>query len=255
LNNSIYSIHERRNITSLATTRKIFLSTLLDKLNITEYNNNKETQLYIENMLYEGFEEIFLEKDDKQVLIGGINKDLLGGDIHKYMLVKQDELKIYLGKLLQSTKTKAKKKEDIFTNEIISKLKVGFLLNLCFVNFLQIFTHQYSENDKKFVLVPVAIKMGKKMVSAYLNELKDQYVKKVNIYKKLKKDRDEYLKPIIDKHFKDDYKDKPIIPKFDMLYSDYKILWETYYPEFVEMLDDNIYAELGCKIIDILERC
>jgi hypothetical protein len=40
-----------------------------------------------------------------------------------------------------------------------------------------------------------------------------------------------------------------------MLYSDYKILWETYYPEFVEMLDDNIYAELGCKIIDILERC
>jgi hypothetical protein len=101
LNNSIYSIHERRNITSLATKRKNFLSTLLDKLNITEYNNNKETQLYIENMLYEGFEEIFLEKDDKQVLIGGINKDLLGGDIHKYMLVKQDELKIYLGKLLQ----------------------------------------------------------------------------------------------------------------------------------------------------------
>ena len=62
-----------------------------------------------------------------------------------------------------------------------------------------------------------AIKTGKKMVSFYLNKLKDIYAKNHNDLNK----------------------------EAVMLYSEYKLIWEESHPEFAKKLDDSFYAKLS----------
>jgi hypothetical protein len=160
--------------TSVTKIKQNFLCNVLNKLNISNYNNDEATQRYIEKVLYYSFEEVFLLKD-KEVLIGGINKDLLDKNLHQYIINKTPELLEYINKLLNPDKPG--KDKDLFLNEVLSRLNKDFVYNLCLVNFLQIYTNQHSENDKDYVLLPVGIKMGKKMVSFYFNSLKDLHVK------------------------------------------------------------------------------
>lgn len=108
--------------------------------------------------------------------------------------------------------------------EVISRLNNDFVLNLCLIILLQIYTFQKSENDKDYVLLTVAIRLGKKIVSFYLNYEKDLYISKMNTENK------------------------------NMLYSEFKIMWEKDNPELANKIDDEFYAQLGCMIIAILEH-
>jgi hypothetical protein len=141
--------------------------------------------------------------------------------MYKFLKEKQGLLLIYIDKLKKNLKNSHKIKknshkkiEDIFLEDVISTLNKRSIINLCFVYFLQIYTHQKSENEKKYVLVPVAVNIGKKMVNMYLNNLKDKYLKKIK--KEIEAARVHDIDPaalefpdLIDKHDiiydKDDY--------------------------------------------------
>lgn len=197
-----------------------FICKLLKELKINEYNNDEDTQRFIENVLYDDFESLFLEKKrNKQILIGGVNKDLLGHVLHKYILQKELGVVVYINKFLDYP-NKSNKNKDDFLNHVITRLDKDFIVNLCLVNFLQIYTHQHSENDKQYVLVPVAIKIDKKIMAYYFNKLRELYIKET---------------------------------KNTVSFVEFRGIWKEKYPEFFEQLDDSLYANLGSKIIDILE--
>ena len=197
-----------------------FICKLLKELKINEYNNDEDTQRFIENVLYDDFESLFLEKKrNKQILIGGVNKDLLGHVLHKYILQKELGVVVYINKFLDYP-NKSNKNKDDFLNHVITRLDKDFIVNLCLVNFLQIYTHQHSENDKQYVLVPVAIKIDKKIMAYYFNKLRELYIKETNN---------------------------------TVSFVEFRGIWKEKYPEFFEQLDDSLYANLGSKIIDILE--
>ena len=70
---------------------------ILQSLDIKNYNNDIVTQKYIEEMLYQGFENIF--KEGKNTLIKGVNKDLLNHTLHEYIISKTKDIMKYISKL------------------------------------------------------------------------------------------------------------------------------------------------------------
>lgn len=51
------------------------------------------------------------------------------------------------------------------------------IFNPCLLCFLQTYTHHDTDDDKQYVVVPVIVKLGKRMLSHYFNTLRDSYFK------------------------------------------------------------------------------
>jgi hypothetical protein len=192
---------------------------VLSQLKIVDYKNDFSTQKYIENTLYENFESIFV-KSNKGVIINGIDKDLLGVVLHKYITDMTPYLIVYIGKLLE-VQNNSSDKEALLYNEILKCLDEKFLYNLCLITFLQVYTNQHTDNDKSYVVVPVLVKLGKKIASYYLNHLKDLHIDNSGGSK--------------------------------IFFSEFKRIWEEKHPDFVDLIsDDTFLSRLGAKIMDIL---
>lgn len=50
------------------------------------------------------------------------------------------------------------------------------IINICKVQFLTIFTYQETDNVTNYMLLPVTIKIGKKVFNHYINLLKNNYL-------------------------------------------------------------------------------
>lgn len=158
-------------------------------------------------------------------MTGGIKSEILGPILNKYLFNKKDYMLRYINNLLDVEKgillgTKMSKKLDvILMAKIIISLEVSDLHNLCLSNFLLVYTYQDGEEVKQFASLPVSIRIGKRMFSIYINNLKYKYIK----------DTKEFIS-----------------------YTLWLEKWKENNPELYSYLDDRLYAELGCKILDIL---
>jgi hypothetical protein len=73
------------------------LGGILAKVDLTKYTDNtQETQLYIETLLYNDYEDIFKKKTKNPTLIGGINADLLGKHIYDFITERIEVLVKYI---------------------------------------------------------------------------------------------------------------------------------------------------------------
>lgn len=151
------------------------IKSVLSELKIVSYNNYIATQKYIEETLYDSFKEIFITSN-KGFLVNGINKDFLSPSLHKYIMDKTPEMLVYIRKLI-SLKINSSNKEDLFYQEVLHSLNEKFIYNLCLVTFLQVYTNQRTDNVKSYVFVPIIISLGKKIISFYINSMKDLYLK------------------------------------------------------------------------------
>lgn len=90
------------------------------------------------------------------------------------------------------------------------------------MHFLLVYSYQNSDNDKYNVLLPASITIGKKIVNRYLNNTRDDDLKGVDEKNKI-----------------------------------YFLLWleerKTNNSAYSEYLDDTIYTNIGCDIIQLLK--
>ena len=190
--------------------------------------NNQESQIIIENIIFDEYEALFSGNTSKYI-VGGINTEILGPILSKYLLEKDLVLKKYIDNLLTQQaevltnvdKLSGKNKFDsILTAKVITSLDKKFIHNLCLYHFLVVYSYQNTESDKNYASVVVSIKIAKKMFNKYINNLKHDYIQ-------------ESKNPISYTLFFDKW-------KFDN-------------PKIALILeDDNFYALMGCKLIDIL---
>jgi len=120
--------------------------------------------------------------------MGGVNTGLFGHRFNKYIFDKKDTLLFYINKLKCSYKSNLNdnRVDKILKGNIITNIDKEFILHLAIFYFLLIYTsacfatQQNSDNDKNYLLVPVSIAIGKKMVSRYLNILKRKSEENIN---------------------------------------------------------------------------
>ncbi len=152
-----------------------FITHLLKLLysdNNTKYYNNFELQKSIESIIIDEY-DLFFSNNAYKYTIGGIDRNILGGSLTKYVSSKEELLTFYIDKLKKSySENKYSREEEIFIGNIINKLDSKFILNLCLVHYLLVYTYQKSDNDKNYNLLGVSIIIGNKMLNKYFNTLK-----------------------------------------------------------------------------------
>ena len=109
--------------------------------------------------------------------------------------------------------------DSILTAKVITSLDKKFIRDLCLYHFLVAYSYQNTESDKNYASVVVSIKIAKKMFNKYINSLKDDYIKENN---------------------------NPIS------YTLFLDKWKNENSKLALIVDDNFYALIGCKLIDIL---
>lgn len=205
-----------------------FVSRLLNSFNDPNniLINNEQSKRTIENIIIEEFESVFGGNTNK-FIAGGVNTGLLTPILTKYILDKEFLIRKYINNLVkeQEDVIKDNKNRDKFdkllmANIITSIHHEGFIWNLCLHQFLLVFTFSNTDNDSNYTLLPVSITIAKKMFIKYINILRAN-----------------------------DYK----VNGQTVKYSEWLDKWKDKNPEFAKYLEDNFYAHMGCKIIDILK--
>ena len=98
--------------------------------------------MIIENILYDQYKEIFDNKD--KYIVNGINTDILGKNLYKYIDERKNVLEQYTDKLIDNPNGRIE-----FEKVIFSSIDKSYIINLCLVTFLRIYSHQNTENTKK----------------------------------------------------------------------------------------------------------
>lgn len=232
IQNNRYSFANRRKYSAIDTTHDLshkFVSCVLNALSDPNnvLVNNPESQLIIENIIFDEYEDLFSRNTTKYI-VGGINTDILGPMLSKYLMDKELVLNKYIDNLLtQQAQVLTKidklsdknKFESILIAKVIISIGKKFIHNLCLYHFLVVYSYQNTQSDKNYASVAVSIKMAKKMFNKYINILKDDYIQ-------------ESKNPISFTFFHDK--------------------WKNENPKLALIVDDNFYVKMGCKLIDIL---
>nr|YP_009543520.1 DNA-dependent RNA polymerase [Coniothyrium glycines]AYU74410.1 DNA-dependent RNA polymerase [Coniothyrium glycines] len=203
-----------------------FIDFLLNSLYIDyddkNHSINNDVQKRIEILISDEF-DLFFNNNRDLYSNSAPFKDVLVPEFVKYILSKEDKIKLYLKNLKTSSKNeKSSMIDKQFISNVISVVDTKFLLNLCLTEYLLIYTFQGSEDDKKYNIIPVSVKIGDKILNRYFNTLKNEYNKE--------NESNISFKSWIDK-------------------------WSDDYPEYSNSLDDTLRSHLGCRIIDILTSC
>lgn len=104
-----------------------------------------------------------------------------------------------------------------------STLSADIRHNIVKFQFLTVYTYEDTDEEKNYLFVPVAVNIGKRLFSHYMNILKDIHTKQIKEKEKLK-------------------------------YSTWVKTWKDENPDFIEYLEDNddFYASMGTKVLEIL---
>ena len=191
--------------------------------------SNEESQLHIESSILEQFDELFSTNSEKYIL-GGINKELLNYHLGKYFEDRRNILLPYINNFIKVHNNilidkKRVRPDKVLRANIVVSAGENFILNLCFLHFIYIYSYQNSDNDKYILLTSVSVKMGKKMRMKYLDNLRQEDLKGVT------------------------YDDR-------ISFSEWLVQWQNNNPVDHDLftMNDNIYSNIGCDIIQLMER-
>lgn len=147
---------------------------------------NDETQLKIEELIFNGFKEFLEDSDNIINILGGFNSKLLSNqEFRVFIHNTMDNIKILLKELKTSlkkkiSKNKTKKTRDHITlfEIILSNLNIKDLISIIIMTFFNIITYNMvkkedSTGDPFFQtnLVNLSINMGKNIVEFYIRNL------------------------------------------------------------------------------------
>lgn len=98
--------------------------------------------------------------------------ELLSHSLKKYILEKETSILHYIKKLyLSQTESipsyldyKGSKNDKYLYGLIITTVSQDYIYNLCLFHFLVVYTYQNSIDDKNYILLPVSIVIGKKLL-------------------------------------------------------------------------------------------
>lgn len=201
-----------------------FINHLLDQLFLSNEGNKdisyNEIQKRIEMIIINQYDVFY--SNNKQNYAGAVYSEIMVPSFIKYIIGKEDLVKLYIKRLKDSYKSKKTiRKDQLFIADILSVVDNDFIVNLCLSQYLLIYTYQNSDNDKNYNLIRVSISIGSKLLNRYFNILKNNYNEKNHS---------------------------------QISYSDWVEKWEKE-SEFYDILNDTLRTELGCKIIDLLDNC
>jgi hypothetical protein len=118
--------------------------------------------------------DLLFSDNENQYILGGINTSMVIDDFNlsKYIIDKEDTIKLYINKLQAFYReNKITRTDQILMKEIINTIDNDFIINLCLLHFLLIYTYQNSDNDKNYNLLSVSITIGNKLINKYFNIL------------------------------------------------------------------------------------
>lgn len=147
---------------------------------------NHETQLKIEELVFNGFKELLSDSDSIVKILGGFNSKLVSN--HKFRAFVYntiDNIKILLKELKHSlnknvTKNKTKKARDqiILFEIILSNIDIKDLISTMITSFFNILTYNMVKKEDETgdyffqtSLVNISIEIGKKIVGFYVRKL------------------------------------------------------------------------------------
>lgn len=119
----------RKNITTLVNKvrNQNNLTKILNEINLGLCDGNTiTTQKEIEITLYNNYENIFNKSLSKPKSISGINLDLLGSSLSKYIHTRKHNLQKYVSNLRTKTSSKI-----ALENVILKSFKGVYIINLC----------------------------------------------------------------------------------------------------------------------------
>lgn len=179
-----------------------------------DWKVNEEIQKNIELLSMNEF-------DMSKQYLADINSMSLNPTVSKYVLDKYDKIDIYINNLFPSNEAKSKKD---FMTEILNKVDRVYIKDLCVHTFFKVLTFQNTDSRKleDINLVSCCIRLGKKITQKDLRQLLMDY-RKQNLNK-------------------------------GITYSEWLEEWKNKNKKFSKSMEgDEIYAELGAKVVEILE--
>lgn len=147
---------------------------------------NHETQLKIEELIFNGFKEYFDDSDNIINILGGFNSKLVSNQefiafIHKTMdniKILLRELKTSLNKKISNNKTKKTRDQTTLFKIILSNLNIKDLISVIIMTFFNVITYNMVKKEDKTGdpffqtnLVNLSIDMGKRTVDFYIRSL------------------------------------------------------------------------------------
>jgi hypothetical protein len=147
---------------------------------------NHETQLKIEELIFNGFKEFLDDSDNIINILGGFNSKLLSNqDFRAFIHKTIDNIQILLKELKTSiskqiSNNKAKKTRDQITlfKIILSNLNIKDLMSIIIMTFFNVITYNMVKKEDKTGdpffqtnLVNLSLEMGKKIVEFYIRTL------------------------------------------------------------------------------------
>lgn len=147
---------------------------------------NHETQLKIEELIFNGFKEFLDDSDNIINILGGFNSKLLSNQdfrafIHKMMdnipnLLK--ELKTSLNKKISNNKSQKTRDQITLFKIILSNLNIKDFMSIIIMTFFNVITYNMVKKEDntgdpffQTNLVNLSIEMGKKIVEFYIRNL------------------------------------------------------------------------------------
>ena len=137
--------------------------------------SHEETQQCIEFFIMDEYKL----HSNSSFILGGINTDTINTHLKKFILDNLDSLDTYTCKMKDyyQNNNKLDKTSQIFIRDVINKLSVDYLKDLCMSHFLLIYTHQNTDNDNYLNLTVLSVDLGNKITRKYFNLLRYEYSK------------------------------------------------------------------------------
>lgn len=230
----------------------ILLHMIEKELYVRGYKSDEETQLFIENLCFDQF-ELLGDKNTYQIVEGYEHNS--NKKINEYLFSKWDTLSSYIDKLKdisnvyhdekpkddpnRSARTQEVIDKQFLTADLLKTLGTKSLTGGCIYIFYACLTYwesAYNKNEdddnintENLTLLPMAIKLGKELINKFL-------------YKKY------VIQTTGNNINKDEVSNNDIILSF----KDWK---ENYLKKDANkyLVDDTYIAELGCRLLDVLE--
>lgn len=143
-------------------------TTNLSKIGFEQTNDR---QLLIEKYIFDEYE---LSSLKNKRFIRDIDSDVAGAPTIRYIQSKNNLLILYTQRLRDSFDHNTGKQDLDFMGIILNKIESEYIHSLCIHTFLQVLTYQDSDNEdeqKNLAMLTISIKIGKKLVKKYFQQL------------------------------------------------------------------------------------
>ena len=161
-----------------------FMNHLFDVLYVNYDSNNivvnEDVQRRMEEIILDEY-DVFFSHNNKVRIQGGVNTDLIVPKLIRFIMERSEVLKVSIENLYKMFETMNTSRNDkVLMRDIFKVVDQDFLLNICLVQYLLVYTNQDTEHDKHYNSLTVSVTMGKKIVTSYFYKLKNKYIEENN---------------------------------------------------------------------------